>query len=468
MAQCREHPYIWATWLPRLLTGERSCEWAIWFKAHHQGWNRKPSDFNQADWLARHTALLNEQRDQWTRSGYEVRLENQNAFRLRGQSATLAGKPDMLVLNNDRILIVDVKGGQEQPWHHYQVMIYMYALPKAMPEYRDTKFSGEIVYGDHTHRVPQGGIDQGFIQNLGSLIRRIAAPEPPVRVPSAQECRFCDITAGRLPKPRGRRSRARRRCHRRLLRRRRRMASNQSRAFGRCIDCDHVKEDEIMATRPWRPISPLRPQPDDDLQREWLNYRSHVGDAGLPSLQRFEQQLHRSWAIETGIIEGLYRLDEAQTRTLIETGFVRSAIPPSGTGQDPDNLLAVLQDHMTVLDAIRTQASRGFSISRSAIRQLHQVMVAHQPTYRAMNQFGQWFDARLHAGTFKTMPNNPTRPDGVVHRYCPPEHVDSELDNLLSWYGEYTAQPDVYHPLLVAAWLPASCRFTPLRTATAA
>ena len=195
----RDFPYIWATWLPRLLTGERSCEWAIWFKAHHQGWNRKPSDFNQADWLAQHTALLNEQRDQWTHSGYDVRLENQNAFRLRGQSAILAGKPDLLVLNNDRILIVDVKGGQEQPWHRYQVMIYMYALPKAMPEYRDAKFSGEIVYNDHTHRVPQGGIDQGFIRNLGSLIRRIAAPEPSVRVPSAQECRFCDITAADCP-----------------------------------------------------------------------------------------------------------------------------------------------------------------------------------------------------------------------------------------------------------------------------
>ena len=94
-----------------------------------------------------------------------------------------------------------------------------------------------------------------------------------------------------------------------------------------------------MTTRPWHPISPLTAQPahefspDDDLQREWLNYRSHVGDAGLPSLQRFEQQLHRSWAIETGIIEGLYQLNEAQTRTLIETGFVRSAIPLCATGQ---------------------------------------------------------------------------------------------------------------------------------------
>ena len=69
----------------------------------------------------------------------------------------------------------------------------MYALPRAMPEYRDAELAGEIVYGTHTERVPQGGIDQGFIRNLGSLIRRIAAPEPPLRIPSAQECCFCDI-----------------------------------------------------------------------------------------------------------------------------------------------------------------------------------------------------------------------------------------------------------------------------------
>ena len=42
LAQRREHPYLWATWLPRLLTGENSCEWAVWFKAHHQDWTRRP------------------------------------------------------------------------------------------------------------------------------------------------------------------------------------------------------------------------------------------------------------------------------------------------------------------------------------------------------------------------------------------------------------------------------------------
>ena len=45
-------------------------------------------------------------------------------------------------------------------------------------------------------------------------------------------------------------------------------------------------------------------------------------------------------------------------------------------------------------------------------------------------------DVTLHAGASKTMPNDPTRLDGTVHHYCPPEHVDSEIDNLLAWHDQ--------------------------------
>ena len=78
-------------------------------------------------------------------------------------------------------------------------MIYMYALPRAMPEFRDARISGEIIYTDRVQRVPQGGINQGFVRDLSVLIRRVAAPEPPAPVPSASECRFYDITAADCP-----------------------------------------------------------------------------------------------------------------------------------------------------------------------------------------------------------------------------------------------------------------------------
>ena len=101
MPQRREHPYIWATWLPRLLTGESSCEWAIWFKAHYQDWDRVPSDFDQAKWMLDHTVLLNERIANWTVGGHNADTEAQNQFELHGRTATLAGRPDIIARRGD-------------------------------------------------------------------------------------------------------------------------------------------------------------------------------------------------------------------------------------------------------------------------------------------------------------------------------------------------------------------------------
>ena len=195
----REHPYIWATWLPRLLTGENSCEWAVWFKAHHRDWSRQPSDFNQAQWLLAHTALLNERRANWEVGGFDINVEAQNRFELRGKTATLAGRPDIIAHREDDGVIVDAKTGQESPSHAVQVMIYLYAVPKALQRYRETKLWGQVTYRDHTVRIPAEAVDEKFIQNLGALIRRLSADEPARRVPSSQECRYCDITAADCP-----------------------------------------------------------------------------------------------------------------------------------------------------------------------------------------------------------------------------------------------------------------------------
>ena len=45
MPQLRESgPYIWVSWIAKLLTGENSCEWAAWFKAQHEtsSWGKTP------------------------------------------------------------------------------------------------------------------------------------------------------------------------------------------------------------------------------------------------------------------------------------------------------------------------------------------------------------------------------------------------------------------------------------------
>jgi fido (protein-threonine AMPylation protein) len=76
-------------------------------------------------------------------------------------------------------------------------------------------------------------------------------------------------------------------------------------------------------------------------------------------------------------------------------------------------------------------------------------LTRHQDTTTAVDQFGNRLEIPLLKGQFKEQPNNPRRPDGSTHEYCPPLHVGSEVDNLLSWFGEYKDED----PVIVAAWL---------------
>ena len=199
MTRPRESPYIWATWISRFLAGESSCEWAGWFRANYQDWERPPSDFDQAQWMMDHTDLLNRARDSREALGYEVFIENQNSFRLRGKYATLAGKPDLIAVKNSDAVIIDAKTGKNSPHHSVQVLIYQYAVPRAIPEYRGMEFRGHVMYPDSNVQIPVSGLDRKFIERLGSLIRRLADESPARRIPSAQECRFCDITAADCP-----------------------------------------------------------------------------------------------------------------------------------------------------------------------------------------------------------------------------------------------------------------------------
>ena len=199
MARAREQPYIWTTWISRFLAGEAHCEWAGWFRAHYQDWVKPPSDFDSARWMMDHTALVNEAKGSREKLGYTVHTENQNAFRLRGSTATLAGKPDLIAVKGGDAVIIDAKTARPSPHRAVQVLTYMYAVPRALPEYRDTEFRGHLIYLESHVQIPVSGLDQKFIDRLGSLIRRLADETPARRVPSASECRWCDITAAECP-----------------------------------------------------------------------------------------------------------------------------------------------------------------------------------------------------------------------------------------------------------------------------
>ena len=214
-----------------------------------------------------------------------------------------------------------------------------------------------------------------------------------------------------------------------------------------------------MVSHKWAPIAPAPGDfaynfgEIDSLQRQWLAVKRQREAASPDAYRHFLDRLTRRWAIETGIIEGLYTLDRGMTETLVWRGISSDLIEQSSTNKDPQELAQILGDHQRTAEGIDAEIHAGHLITRSAIRQIHAAITASQPTYRVVDQFGNWFDKRLNHGGFKTLPNNPARNDGMVHEYCPPEQVDSELDNLLEWYGMYVRDDAHYHPLMTAAWL---------------
>ena len=61
MATLRETgPYIYPTWLPKLLAALDSCEWKIWFQVHHDGrsWDKLPRDCHSTKYNLQHTELM--------------------------------------------------------------------------------------------------------------------------------------------------------------------------------------------------------------------------------------------------------------------------------------------------------------------------------------------------------------------------------------------------------------------------
>ena len=202
MTRPRETPYVWVTWLSRLLVGDDSCVWASWFRAHYERFRKaESSSFDLVKWRVAHTTLLRQTKETLRAGDHTVTEEEQNIFRLTGTSgATLAGKPDMIATAPDgTVTVYDAKTGTRKASDAAQVMIYLYALAHN-PRYRGRRLEGMLVYADGTEvPVPAGSLDGAFIESLHDLLGRVTDSEAAERVPSERECAWCPLTTDDCP-----------------------------------------------------------------------------------------------------------------------------------------------------------------------------------------------------------------------------------------------------------------------------
>jgi RecB family exonuclease len=199
MSAPRSNPYVYVTWLTKQMSGEESCRWKLWFKAHNT-YAKAPSDFDLARWTADHTQVLHARANELREQGYAVYLEGQNDFKLEGANgATLSGKADIVAVKGDDALVVDCKTGKERTSDKLQVLTYMLALPASVAHCRGRRIRGEVQYGDGAVAIAAAEVDDGFRAMVKDYMDLAAGEAAPAKAASPSECRFCDIAASDCP-----------------------------------------------------------------------------------------------------------------------------------------------------------------------------------------------------------------------------------------------------------------------------
>lgn len=166
----------------------------------------------------------------------------------------------------------------------------------------------------------------------------------------------------------------------------------------------------------------------------------------------FNEKLRREIAIETGIIERLYTIDRGTTRLLIEQGINEALISHGATDRPVKQVVSLIRDQEAAIEGLFDFVGGQRTLSTSYIKQLHQLLTQSQDSTEALNPTtDKIFLVPLTKGDWKRQPNNPLRPDGSVHEYCPPEQVASEMDTLIALHHRHRDQK--VPPEIESAWL---------------
>jgi len=193
----RAEPYIWVTWLTKLLAGESQCEWSAWFRAHHKDYDKLPMAFDLARWTIEHNELVSARREQLLDDGYTVYVEDENAFKRIGKTGiVVSGKPDILAIRDGRGVIEDCKTGRPRTSDQLQVLVYMLLFPVKNPRCAGIDLSGRVVYKTSSVDVPADGLDDHFRSRFVELVHRVGGDKPLGKAPAWSECRWCDIGPG--------------------------------------------------------------------------------------------------------------------------------------------------------------------------------------------------------------------------------------------------------------------------------
>ena len=158
----------------------------------------------------------------------------------------------------------------------------------------------------------------------------------------------------------------------------------------------------------------------------WLEQRERLQT--MDAFVRFNERLHREWAIETGLIERLYSFDRGVTQLLIERG-IDAALIPHGDDRQPESVAAMIQDHQAAVESIFRFVRGERVLSTGYVKEMHALMTRNQAWTEAVDAQGRISRVELIRGDYKQWPNNPLHPtvrftNTVPRSTWPPRWID--------------------------------------------
>lgn len=211
----------------------------------------------------------------------------------------------------------------------------------------------------------------------------------------------------------------------------------------------------------WQPLPLVDPwsvhgciREADSLRDGWLNFKRRREEFEPNAYKIFLERFYRRWAIGTGMIDGNYYIDPRTTLTMVEKGLSVDLISPSATNKAPHDVIKILQDHHDAAEFVTESIHQNEFLDTPFLKELHQRLLRNQEVYFTYDQFGNRFEKALNHGQFRLDPRNLIRPSGEIHEFCPPIHVERELEILVESYNGYMMNMGGgMHLLESAAWL---------------
>lgn len=184
-------------------------------------------------------------------------------------------------------------------------------------------------------------------------------------------------------------------------------------------------------------------------ERTWAEYVDlFVAERDATSQEVVNEALGttmRTAALESGAIEGLYRVERGITVSIAEQAAEWQHDLRALGASAPQHYA----DQLEALDHALDVATKRTPITEVWIRELHEVLCRHQYTVLARTPVGDQ-PIPLRKGSYKSSPNNVLLGDGSVHEYAPVSDVAAEMGRLVANLA--AAEFNSSHPVVQCAY----------------